>query len=317
MDPLLKNPHAFCCGTVVCRVGFLSRGKAKTMLLQDFHDDYWLPFVTERLREVTVTGYESTWHKHLESRFGDVEMADISRRDIEAWLAAFERPGAARKAWAVLRGILRRAVRWEILAVDVTSAGVDLPRARSRETPWLRARQIRELLRGFYGHPLEAWLLCALNLGLRREEGLGLEWSDIDLRSGRVRIERGLQWVHGHEVIVEPKTELSRRQLVLPKFATKRLREIRGHGRLIGDLTPLQAARMYQSWCKSQRLPYVPPMNLRTTWATNALQAGIDISVVAKMLGHASIETTARYYLQPDLRILADAQRAWERKIIG
>ena len=82
------------------------------------------------------------------------------------------------------------------------------------------------LLQGFYGHPLEAWLICAVSCGLRTEEGYGLEWSDIDLRAGVLHVERGLQWVGGHEVTVPPKTELSRRTLPLPRFAVKRLREL-------------------------------------------------------------------------------------------
>ena len=80
---------------------------------------------------------------------------------------------------------------------------------------------------GFYDHPLEAWLICAVSCGLRTEEGYGLEWSDIDLRAGVLHIERGLQWVSGHEVVVPPKTELSRRTLPLPRFAVKRLRELK------------------------------------------------------------------------------------------
>ena len=44
-----------------------------------------------------------------------------------------------------------------------------------------------------------------------------------------MRIRRGVQWVSGHEVVVEPKTDLSARELVLPRFAVLRLRLIR-HG---------------------------------------------------------------------------------------
>lgn len=150
-------------------------------------------------------------------------------------------------------------------------------------------------MQGFYDHPLEAWIICAASCGLRTEEGYGLEWSDIDLRSGVLHVERGLQWVSGHEVTVPPKTELSRRTLPLPRFAIRRLRELkpREGGRLIGPLTPPQAARQYASWCKRHDLPHVPARNLRHSWATNTLAAGADIAIVSKMLGHSDIKTTA------------------------
>ena len=146
-----------------------------------------------------------------------------------------------------------------------------------------------------------------------------MEWSDIDLRAGVLHIERGLQWVSGHEVVVPPKTELSRRTLPLPRFAVKRLRELkpREGGRLIGALTPPQVARQYTSWCKRHNLPHVPARNLRHSWATNTLAAGADIAIVSKMLGHSDIKTTARYYLKPDIAALRDAQRLWERALIA
>lgn len=88
-------------------------------------------------------------------------------------------------------------------------------------------------------------------------------------------------------------------------------------GRIIGDLTPPQAARRYASWCKKESLPYVPVQNLRHSWATNALEAGVNIAVVSKFLGHTDIKTTARFYLRPEIASLKEAQSIWERALIG
>lgn len=119
-------------------------------------------------------------------------------------------------------------------------------------------------------------------------------------------------------MIVDPKTELSRRTVVLPRFAVLRLREIRPRegGRLIGLLNPGQVARRYAAWCRSQNLPYVPRRNLRHSWASTALGAGVDVAVVSRALGHSSIATTARYYLRPDSEVLREAQRTWEHALI-
>ena len=61
----------------------------------------------------------------------------------------------------------------------------------------------------------------------------------------------------------------------------------------------------------------MPRRNLRHSWATTALAAGVDVAVVSRALGHSSIETTARYYLRPDLDVLKEAQRAWEHSIMA
>lgn len=263
-----------------------------------------------------MVGYESAWRCHIVDAFGGLEIDSITAGMIETWMAGMPR-GAARKAWGVLRTMLRKAFRWGMSSVDVTTR-VRGPKRTDHQPRVLDARQIAALLRGFWGHELEAWLICSVTLGLRPEEALGLEWSDIDLRSGLVRIRRGVQWISGHEVVVEPKTDLSARELVLPRFAVLRLRLIRhgGSGRLVGGLNPGQVDRRYRRWCRERRLPFVPRENLRHSWATSALTAGVDVAVVSRALGHSSIETTARYYLRPDVTVLKDAQKLWEKAIM-
>ena len=289
------------------------------MLLREFWNDRFWPYCMANLRESTRVGYESAWRLHVMPCFGGMDMGAISVELVDKWLAGFDSAGAARKAWSVLRAILRRAIRWNLLDVDITRRDIQLPAKTHYEPTILTLRQQRALLQGFYGHPLEAWLICAVSCGLRTEEGYGLEWGDIDLRSGVLHVERGLQWVAGHEAVVPPKTELSRRTLPLPRFAVKRLRELkpREGGRLIGTLTPPQAARQYKAYCKRHDLPHVPARNLRHSWATNTLAAGADIAIVSKMLGHSDIKTTAKYYLKPDITALRDAQRLWERALIA
>lgn len=285
------------------------------MLLSVFHDEVWLPSCAN-LRECTMVGYESAWQCHIVDAFGGLEIDSITAGMIETWMTGMPR-GAARKAWGVLRTMLRKAFRWGMSSVDVTTR-VRGPKRTDHQPRVLDARQIAALLRGFWGHELEAWLICSVTLGLRPEEALGLEWSDIDLRGGLVRIRRGVQWVSGHEVVVEPKTDLSARDVVLPRFAIIRLRQIRGRGdgRLVGGLNPGQVDRRYRRWCREQHLPFVPRENLRHSWATSALVAGVDVAVVSRALGHSSIETTARYYLRPDTSVLKDAQRLWEKSIM-
>lgn len=286
------------------------------MLLDEFWDGAYWP-ACARLRECTRVGYASAWERHIRPALGCMELDELTAPRVQAWLDGIQSAGAARKAWAVLRQMLRTAVRLGLLDVDVTGR-VRPPRPSGYEPQVLDIRQIRDLLRGFHGHELEAWLICSVTLGLRTEEALGLEWPDVNLNTGKVHVRRGVQWISGHEVVVEPKTELSRRTVVLPRFAVLRLREIRptGGGRLVGSLNPGQVARRYTAWCRSQDLPYVPRRNLRHSWASTALAAGVDVAVVSHALGHSSIATTARYYLRPDSEVLREAQRAWEKALI-
>lgn len=284
------------------------------MLVEEFVNNQWLPSC-QGLRECTLVGYKSTLNRYILPTFKTVELNTITVDQIELWIATIPSQGAARKAWAVLRSILRKALRWGLIDRDITIQVTPIKRSEYQPQV-LNTTQIRQLLQGFYGHPLEAWLICSTTLGLRTEEALGLEWNDINLTTGHVRIQRGLQWVNGHEQTVKPKTELSRRTVVLPRFAILRLRQLKNKGRLIGSLNPNQVDRRYRTWCHQHNLPCVPRRNLRHSWATTALAAGVDVAVVSRALGHSSIETTARYYLRPDLDVLKEAQRQWANTIM-
>lgn len=285
------------------------------MKLSEFYPEYMQSCAG--LRESTCVGYESAYRVHLQAEFGDVELLDITVQKVESWAARYkEHPGACRKAWAVLRQMLRKATKWGVIPYDPCSAGVTLPRRKAYTPPTINPKETKTLLKGMWGHALEAVVLVAAVCGLRRGEACGLEWDDIDLRRGVVHIRRSVQYVAGHIVVEQPKTLLSKRDIPLPRFAVNRLRQLKSKGRLIGDLNPLQVARQIKTWCKHHHLPDIPLSNLRASWATNALEAGVDLKLVSGILGHTSIETTARYYLMPRVEAYREAQRKYERFLL-
>lgn len=112
------------------------------MLLGTFVDEVWWPSCG-KLRECTRVGYESAYRCHIQTRWAGVDMESITANDIEEWLGSFEQAGAARKAWAVLRAILRLAYRKGVTDNDVTRREIRLPHLRRYEPRVLDARQVR------------------------------------------------------------------------------------------------------------------------------------------------------------------------------
>ena len=66
--------------------------------------------------------------------------------------------------------------------------------------------------------------ITALGTGLRQGELLGLRWEDVDLDAGRLRVRHTLARVDGKLVLLEPKTERSRRTVMLPAVVIEALR---------------------------------------------------------------------------------------------
>lgn len=283
------------------------------MNLSEIVAEHYLPNKRERLRASTLAGYASSLDLYVLPRWGVCEIEAIAPADVQAWVDGMAAPGAAEKAYKCLRQVVRYALlRLGVRAADPT-LGVELPRKAPYRPATLEAGELAAMLRCLWGHPFEAVVLCAATLGLRRGEACGLEWADIDLKTGLVRISKSRQLVAGSVITVGTKTDRSTRSCYLPRFAVKRLRQVKGRGRLIGDASPDKVARSVASHCRREKAPCVSMTNLRHTWATLAVEAGVGIETVAMMLGHSDIATAYDHYIVPRKSICQDAQAAVER----
>lgn len=274
----------------------------------------------QRRRLTTVAGYESALRCHVLPRFGACRIDEIEHEEIQAWVDAFDLPGAAEKAYKTLRQVIRWAVRKHRLRIWDPTQGVELPRKPAYRPRALEPSEVRATLRGFWGHDLEPVVILASALGLRPGEAYAMRWESIDMRSGAVQVRETLQQV-GAKVIAYPtKTAKSDRVLYLPRFALDRLRQVwrelgRPKGRLCSD-SPQRAARRIKRHCLRNGLPYVPMYNRRHTWATIAVDAGATVEAVAMMLGHSSITTAYEHYIVPKRSICQGVQRLWQQAVM-
>lgn len=285
----------------------------------DYHESVYRPGAAARVRASTLAGYDEVWERHLKPAWGHWDMADIDAGSVERWLASVPTAPLRHKLYAALKRELNRAVHDGHLERNPCDL-VDAPRRPEPMPDALDERELRRLLRGYWGAPLEAWLLVSVTCGLRREEACALRWSDVDLRGGRIEVRHTYQRVGGVDVMDEPKTAHSRRPVYLPRFALERLRQIKGRGYLTSGtgvpLSPDAVRKRHWRYCRAHGLPYVPPKDLRHTWATLAVEAGVDGMAVAAMLGHTDMSTTYRYYLRRPHRALVEAQRKFHDLIV-
>ena len=249
-------------------------------------------------------------------RWGSCEIEDIDPDDLQEWVDGFDRAGAAEKAYKCLRQIVRWWIRAKRLHIPDPTLYVELPAKEPYRPDVLDAEGVTAMLRGMWGHAMEAVAICSVTMGLGRGEACALTWGDINLKTGEVRVSKSRQCVGGEVVTEGTKTDKSTRSCYLPRFAINRLRQIRGKGLITGDVSPDKVARSIKSWCKRMRLPHVSMTNLRHTWATLAIEAGIGIETVAMMLGHTDISTAYDHYIVPRRAICVAAQDAVETLLV-
>lgn len=288
------------------------------MFFETAVQSYWAD-KTKRLRGNTLEGYASAIRCHLMPMWSGRQIETITHDEVQDWVDSIESYGAAQKAYKTFRQIYRWTLRKHQLRIWDVTQGIELPTAPLVQRPTLDAREEKETLQGIVGQAWEAIVLFQAALGLRRCEACGLDWSDVDWRSGWVHIQRGAHWVGGKVIEYETKTKLSNRWLKLPRWALSRLRKIRGHrksGRILDGSTPQQVAGKFQRFCRRRGLPWVPMTCLRHSWATIALEAGAAVEDVSVALGHTTVDMCIRHYLQSFRKVVTRASDAYSDAIL-
>lgn len=289
------------------------------MLFSEAVQTYWSD-KSGRLRGNTLEGYASAIRRHLIPAWGNCEIESITHDEVQAWVDGLPSYGAAQKAFKTFRQVYRWMIRKHQLRIWDVTQGIELPIAPVVRRPTVTAPEERRTLRGIAGQAWEAVVLLEAALGLRRCEACGIDWSDIDWRTGWVHVQRGAHWVGGEVVEYAPKTKLSDRWLKLPRWALTRLRAIRGRrkaGRVRGDLAPHQVAGRFRRFCRRHGLPWVPMTCLRHSWATISLEAGAAIEDVSVALGHSTVDTCIRHYLQSFRTVVGRASDAYASAMLA
>jgi integrase len=298
------------------REGKLAASGAST--LAHFLLTTWLPHAATRVRPTTWRRYDVLLRVHVLPRIGDVKLSRLRPSHVQSVVDEMIASGAAAasvlQAHRVLSSALSQAVRWQLLTVNPSTA-VRPPRADRKPLTVPTVDQTRAIMReatGVYEIPV----LLAGKAGMRRGEILGAQWSAVDLDAGRIHVERTLQKVRGEITFVAPKTDRSRRAVSLPSSVVERLRRHRkeqaerrlalGSAWVDGDLVvdngrgaPLDPDSLTHAFARIAAAAGVPGArlhDLRHSFASTLLVAGVHPKVVSEALGHSSTAFTMDVY---------------------
>jgi len=248
--------------------------------------------------------------KHLLPRFGDKAVCEITRQEIQMYIAHLMRVGYAPKSidhiHDVLSAVLRTAEKWGHLQEN-PARGVDLPKLKTVRPKWaLTVQQATALLKRL--PPLgRAMVGLALLSGLRRGELFALRWRDID-EEARVLKVREAVYDGAFDV---PKTDAGRRQVPLSEAALRFIGEWKGHagkteaeslvfstrtGKAISPNNVLRRA-IFPA-CEALGLPHATWLTFRRTYSSWCHDKGVPSKVIAQLIGHANVDTTLNVYTQ-------------------
>jgi integrase len=222
----------------------------------DFAEEWLRDYARPNVKPRTLETYDGSLRNHLIPEFGELYLAEITRKAIDAfvadWLAGGARyqerlqiareaearaadeedreprsvrlgksPGTIANALTPLRKMLGDAVEWEYLATN-PAVGVKRPRTNSHGEAMhpLSVEEVGRLLEAVRPE-FRTLLLCAVTTGMRLGELRALRWGDIDWSSRRAWVRRS---VTNRGVFQEPKSRGSMRAIAMPPTLVSALR---------------------------------------------------------------------------------------------
>jgi integrase len=294
----------------------------------------WLRDVAKpNVRPSTFRRYKDLTEQHIAPTVGRIPLERLTPADVRQLLNAKSADLAPRTVHhirAVLRTALHQAER-DGLVTRNAAALAESPRVERQEMKAFTPEQARAFQQAIKGDPEEALYLVTLDAGLRQGEVLGLSWQDVDLAAGVVRVAHALQRVEGKLVLVEPKSNTSRRAIKLGGVAAQALRE--HHARQVAEqdrvtwlpfglvftgahglpLDGTALTKRFQGVLKAAGLPRMRFHDLRHSSASLLLSQHIPARVVMERLGHSTITLTMNTYSHVIAELNQEAADAIDR----
>lgn len=223
----------------------------------------------------------------------------ITPDDIQAALVAAEDQAGSRQAqlvYTLLHAAFRRAVRSGHIRQSPVEA-VDKPDHEGKQGRAIEGGDWERLSPLIVGNVAFALMAFA---GLRRGETLALRRCDIDLQTGVIHVCRQRVRVHGQLVTAPPKSSAGIRDVPISPELEPILREAVRFLLPNGLLVPIAPETLAHKWRDAQRkagitLPY-RLHDLRHTYATRLVLAGVNIRVLQYAIGHADYQLTMKTY---------------------
>ena len=274
-----------------------------------------------KVRPSSHQTYRGYMDNHIGPNIGDIPLERLTSLDLQKLykklltkgrvdrLEAKGQPKSlsaktVRNIHQILSSALKLAQEQRIILAN-PAEGCALPKVEHREMKTLPVEQLQSFLREARESGVFELYYLELATGLRRGELLGLKWEDIDLERGDLRVRRQISRINGEVVEAPLKTKNAYRTLPLAEDTVSVLLEQKkktGSSPWVfpspngGPISPDSVLHMLHRVLKRAGLPKVRFHDLRHTFATLALQNGVDIKTVSGMLGHFSAGFTLDTY---------------------
>ena len=313
------------------------------MTLGEWLDRWINEYMIFTIRESTLDSYKAMIKNQIKPYLGDRPLSALTTQELQKFYNTVKKKGRVNPdklhgtelADSMVRGIhmmlheaLDMAVRLRLIVKNPT-VGTTIPKNNYPPKQILNDEQLDRFMKRIRQD--ELWydfFYTELTTGLRRGEICGLKWEDFDAENGKLKVRRSVAKRKGGGLnIGETKTETGTRTIVLPPSLLKTLVAYKetvdsewmfpsptdnGRPRNPSSVRKRLQLILERAGCKKVRFH-----DLRHTFATMALEHGMDVKTLSATIGHVSSATTLDIYSHITDTMQRQAAVHIDRKIGG
>lgn len=292
----------------------------KKITLDDWHKTWMEEYKKNQIKIGTYTSYQKYYDCAIKERLGNKQIGDIRGEHIQKLYNDLVKDGYAlssiKVVAAVLNGCLQQAMRNGLIERNPIKLA-ELPRQKEKKGRQAMTKEQQAL---FMEYARDSYLYnffaVMLRTGMRTGEMRGLKYTDIDKKKNVIHVQRTLKYIEGKGYLEDtPKTRTSTRDIPLTAALKELLENQRKYwGFKVERLDrylfcnengdPLSRERVQGEIDRitkrikedGHEFPHITPHVFRHTFATRAIEAGMQPQVLKTILGHSSLAMTMDLY---------------------
>ena len=280
----------------------------------------WLKNIKNSVRQSTYATYLYIIENYLNLYFGRFNLYELDKNCFDVIIK--NNPHLSQKSlkdfFTVFKSIIRFAN--ENYNANITLKQYRFKYSNSLSIPVISVHE-QKLLERFLLKDTDLpklGILFCLYTGLRIGEICALKWSDIDLKNKTVKIDKTIKRIKNTDensalktkiIINKPKSLTSERVIPLPDFLIKLLKLCpnsynKNSYFLTGKckyIEPRAYSYKFKKYLEQAKVNNINFHALRHTFATRAIEKGIDVKSLSEILGHSTVSITLEKYVHPSL----------------
>lgn len=313
-----------------CKV--IDVSKAEDYTVENWVKTWYEVYSKPNLRESTQERYSNHIKYQIIPEIGHIKLTKLKSRDVQLMYNNVRKNGRVNASSKKGKGLaasyvqslhrmfhmcLQRAVKERLIPFNPSDDCV-LPKDEKKEMKTLKSEDTKKYLDEAKRREVLPMFFLELCTGLRLGELVALLWTDLDVKNNTISItKQASRNKGGGAKVTKPKTATSNRIESIPQEAVDLL--IAEHEKhpdnpymfpspVTGEMYyPDAVSKLHTKILKSAGLEHIRFHDLRHTFATTALQNGVDIRTVSGMLGHADPGFTLRTYTHATTKAQTEA----------